>query len=117
MEPEPPKAGACGGGSMIMNARLLGDPQAPRKLNPKLTPVLEEIVLHAMEREPKRRYQSATAMKKELDDYESVEMTHRSSHLQSPQIWKSKFRMAPIIIGLLLLQILGFLLIWHFLKR
>lgn len=102
---------------VIMNARVTGDPQAPRKLNPKLTPVLEEIVLHAMEREPKRRYQSATAMKKELDDYESVEMTHRSSHLQSPQIWKSKFRMAPIIIGLLLLQILGFLLIWHFLKR
>jgi len=102
---------------VIMNAQVTGDPQAPRKLNPKLTPVLEEIVLHAMEREPKRRYQSATAMKKELDDYESVEMTHRSSHLQSPQIWKSKFRMAPIIIGLLLLQILGFLLIWHFLKR
>jgi serine/threonine protein phosphatase PrpC len=103
---------------VIMNARVTGDPQAPRKLNPKLTPVLEEIILHAMEREPKRRYQSATAMKKELDDYESVEVTNRASRLQSPQIWKSKFRMAPIIIGFVLLQALVFLFfLWHFKKH
>jgi serine/threonine-protein kinase len=103
---------------VIMNARVTGDPQAPRKLNPKITPVLEEIILHAMEREPKRRYQSATAMKKELDDYESVEVTNRSSHLQSPQIWKSKFRMAPVIIGFVLFQVLVFLFFfWHFKKH
>ena len=57
------------------NARVTGDPVAPRKLNPKLTPVAEEIILHAMEREPKRRYQTALEMRAELDNYEAVELT------------------------------------------
>ena len=65
---EPPFGGDSA--YVIMNARVTGDPAAPRKLNPKLTPVLEEIILHAMERDPKRRYQSAAEMKRELDDYE-----------------------------------------------
>src|SRR2546423_5636527 len=34
---------------MIMNARLTGDPVAPRKLNPEIAPQVEEIILHAME--------------------------------------------------------------------
>jgi hypothetical protein len=29
---------------------------------------MEEIILHAMERDPKKRYQTAAAMKTELDD-------------------------------------------------
>ena len=103
---------------VIMNARITGDPQAPRKLNSKVTPVLEEIILHAMERDPRRRFQSATEMKRELDDYELVQLTGRCSRLQSPQIWKSRFRMVPMLIGFVLLQILVFLaLLWHFRKR
>jgi serine/threonine-protein kinase len=103
---------------VIMNARVTGDPQAPRKLNPKLTPVLEEIILHAMERDPKRRFQSAAEMKKELDDYETVVMTDRCTRLQAPQIWKSRFRGLPLIIGLFLLQAFVFLLLLlHFRKH
>lgn len=103
---------------VIMNARVTGDPQAPRKLNTQLTPVLEEIILHAMERDPKRRFQSAIAMKKELDDYESVELTGRCSRLQSPQIWKSRYRMLPVIIAFVLLQAIVFLFFWlHFRKH
>ena len=92
---------------VIMNARVTGDPEAPRKRNHKLTPVLEEIILHAMEREPKNRYQSAAAMKAELDDYEKVEVTDRCSRLRSPQVWKSSFRMLPLIIGIILILILN----------
>jgi serine/threonine protein kinase len=102
---------------VIMNARVTGDPVAPRKQNPKLTPVLEEVILHAMERDPKRRYQSAAEMKKELDDYECVEMTDRFSRLQAPQIWKSRFRMAPLIVGFVLLQAVLFLLLFLYLKK
>ena len=94
-----------------MNARVTGDPAAPRKVNPKLTPVLEEIILHAMERDPKRRYQSALEMKRELDDYESVELTGRCTRLQAPQIWKSRFRLLPWIVGFVLLQVVLFLLL------
>ena len=103
---------------VIMNARVTGDPVAPRKVNPKLTPVLEEIILHAMERDPRRRYQSATEMKRELDNYESVELTSRFARLQAPQIWKSRFRMVPLIIAFVVLQIVVFLLlILYFRKR
>jgi serine/threonine-protein kinase len=104
---EPPFAGDSP--YVIMNARVTGDPQAPRKINSNLTPVLEEIILHSMERDLKRRYQSASEMKKELDDYESVVMTSRYTRLQAPQIWKSRFRMVPMIIGFVLVQVLLFL--------
>jgi serine/threonine protein phosphatase PrpC len=113
---EPPFGGDSA--YVIMNARVTGDPAAPRKINTKLTPVLEEIILHAMERDPKRRYQSAAAMKRELDDYESVEMTSRCSRLQAPQIWKSRFRMLPLILGFVVLQVILFFLLWlHFRKH
>jgi serine/threonine protein phosphatase PrpC len=103
---------------VIMNARVTGDPQAPRKVNPKLTPVLEEIILHAMERDPKRRYQTADDMRAELDNYESVDITNRCSRLQSPQVWKSRFRMLPLILCLLGSWVLIFFLLWlHFRKR
>jgi serine/threonine-protein kinase len=102
---------------VIMNARVTGDPQAPRKLNPKLTPVMEEIILHAMERDPKKRYQTAAEMRAELEDYEKVELTERYSRLQAPQIWKSRFRMLPMIGGMLAGMGISFLLIWLYLKH
>ena len=36
-------------------------------------------------------------------------MTGRCSRLQAPQIWKSRFRMVPMIIGFVLVQVLLFL--------
>jgi len=84
-------------------------------LNPKLTPVIEEIIFHAMERDPKRRNQSAAAMKKELDDYESVEMTNRHTRLQAPQVWKSRIRLVPMIAIFVVEQGLIFLILfWYF---
>jgi len=38
-----------------MNSRLTGDPVAPRKKNPNISPGAEEIVLHAMARKPEDR--------------------------------------------------------------
>ena len=90
---------------VIMNARLSGDPVAPRKLNEHLTPVIEEIALHALAREPGHRYRSAAEMKRELDDYESVELTGRDKKLQSPQIWRTRWRLGPLITGFVILQI------------
>jgi serine/threonine-protein kinase len=101
---------------VVMNSRLTGDPAAPRKANPKLTPVLEEIILHALERNPANRYPSAAAMKAELDDYEKVPLTQRWQRLQPPQIWKTRYRMVPIIAGMVLLNIGLFLLLWWYLS-
>ena len=43
----------------VMNARVTGDPVAPRKVNPEITPAVEEIILHAMERDPANRFPTA----------------------------------------------------------
>jgi serine/threonine protein phosphatase PrpC len=102
---------------VIMNARVTGDPQAPRKVNPQLTEVIEEIILHAMERDPKRRFQTAAEMKKELDNYESVELTERFARLRSPQMWKSRFRMLPLIIALIVFMVLQFLFFAFYFKN
>lgn len=102
---------------VIMNSRVTGDPVAPRKINAKLTPVLEEIILHAMEREPKRRYQSAAEMKRELDDYEVVPLIKRYERLRSPQVWKSRFRALPLVVLFVVLWILGFFLMFLYFKK
>jgi serine/threonine-protein kinase len=103
---------------VIMNARVTGDPIAPRKANAKLTPVLEEIILHAMERDPKKRYPSAAVMKAELENYEIVEITGRCTRLQAPQIWKSRFRWLPFTLAFIALQgLLILFLMFYFRKR
>ncbi len=101
---------------VIMNARLSGDPVAPRKLNALLTPVIEEITLHALAREPGERFRSAAEMKGELDDYERVELTSRDKRLQAPQLWRTRWRLGPLIGGFVVLQIfvaLIFYIIFH----
>ncbi len=69
--------------TMIMNARLAGNPKAPYKLNPGISPQLEEIILHAMERDPGDRYHRAADMKFELEAPEKVQLTGRRDRLQS----------------------------------
>jgi serine/threonine protein phosphatase PrpC len=101
----------------IMNARVTGDPVAPRKRNPGVSPEVEEIILHAMERDPKSRYQSAASMKAELDNPASVQLTGRCDRLQSPTPWKRNWQKALwIALGIsvpLIILILLVLLIMH----
>jgi serine/threonine protein phosphatase PrpC len=69
----------------IMNARLTGDPIAPRRINPEIPAALEEVILHAMARDPRERYQTAAEMKAELGDLSSVRLTDRSARLVQPR--------------------------------
>jgi serine/threonine-protein kinase len=97
----------------VMNARLTGDPVAPRKINTRLTPVVEEIILHALEREPANRFQTVA----ELDDYEKVQLVGRYRHLQAPQLWRSRFRTLPLLLGLGLVWVISFLLLFWYLSK
>ncbi len=83
---------------IVMNSRITGDPVAPRKRNPAIPPEVEEIILHAMEREPGRRYQSAEEMKAELDKPHSVVLTGRHHHLRLPKLWKTRWHGMRIIV-------------------
>jgi serine/threonine-protein kinase len=83
---------------IVMNSRITGDPVAPRKRNPQISEQLEEIILHAMEREPSKRYQTAAAMKAELDEPDSVRLTGRSHRLRSPKMWKTRWQGVRLIV-------------------
>lgn len=95
---------------VVMNARVTGDPVAPRKRNPKVTPQVEEIILHAMEREPGNRYPTASAMKAELDHPDIVQLTGRCDRLQAPAPWKQSGKKA-LWIGLAVAVMAGLFLL------
>jgi serine/threonine-protein kinase len=101
----------------VMNARLTGDPVAPRKVNTRLTPVVEEIILHALERDPANRYQTALEMKAELDDYEIVPLVGRYRRLQPPQLWRSRFRTLPLLLALGFVWLISFFLLYLYFKH
>jgi serine/threonine protein kinase len=56
----------------VMNERLLHDPEPARKLNPEITPQLEEVLFRALEREPRHRYATALEMAWDIEHQEQV---------------------------------------------
>ena len=99
-----------------LNARVTGDPVAPRKLNPDLSAQAEEIVLRALQREPTARYGSAAAMKAEIDNVELVRVTGLADRLQEPTPWTpglfqrpwvlATAMLAPLALGILFVSLL-----------
>jgi serine/threonine protein kinase len=89
---------------IVMNARLIGDPVPPRSVRADLSPEMEEIVLHAMERDPGRRYESALAMKGELENRGTVTLTQRHLRLAAASPWRARLSwMRAAGFGLILL--------------
>ncbi len=101
----------------VMNSRLVGDPAAPRAHNPSLSPAAEEIVLHAMARNPADRYQSAAEFKAELDAPEHVQVTGRASRLQAPVAVRKVWRYIRMGIIIALIPVVLFFLIFLMLSR
>jgi serine/threonine protein kinase len=102
---------------VIMNARVTGDPEAPRKVKPRLSRQAEEIVLRAMERDPELRYPSVAALKAELDAPERVELTGRCERLEPSTKWKRVVRVLTWVwwwaVVPTLCQVALFLVLWH----
>ena len=82
-----------------LNARVTGDPAAPRKLNPDLSAQAEEIVLRALQRDPADRYPNAAAMKAELDTAEHVRVTGLADRLQQPVPWRPGLFQRPWVLA------------------
>ena len=82
---------------VAMNARVTGDPVAPRRQNREMSEQVEEIILHAMERDPKKRYPTAVAMKEDLDHPDEVQLTGRCHRLQTPSPWKRHWKNALLV--------------------
>jgi len=105
-----------------MSNRVTGDPVAPRKVNPAISPQAEEIVLHAMQRNPADRYPTIRAFKAELDAPQTVFVSGYCNRLRAPR-WKMGMRETPFIVGTLValgfigMQVLLFLLVRHLFTR
>jgi serine/threonine-protein kinase len=65
----------------MMRAKTSEDPQPPSRYRLDLDPHLEEIILHAIARQPRDRYGSATEMQKDLCDPSQVIVTGRATRL------------------------------------
>lgn len=81
-----------------MNARVLGDPAPLRKLNPSLSPQVEELVLHALARAPAQRYPSAASLQAELDNLDLVQLTGRCDRVAAVAPWQAKLRQYRALI-------------------
>jgi serine/threonine-protein kinase len=66
-------------------ARVTGDPTAPRQLNHDISPELEEIILHAVARDPHLRYPNCEAFKHDLEHPGEVRATGLAANLTSPR--------------------------------
>jgi serine/threonine-protein kinase len=97
---------------VVMNARVTGDPEAPRKLNPEISASLEEVILHAMERDPRQRYDSAGEMKRELNNLSLVAITHRDQRLRAPQVGRGRRPMIILVSALLVSWVALFLALY-----
>ena len=78
--------------------RVSGDPVAPRSLNPAISVQAEEIVLHAMQRKPGDRYQTAEAFKSDLDSPDRVRVTGYCNRLKAPR-WKLSYEKTQLLTG------------------
>jgi serine/threonine-protein kinase len=86
-----------------MNARVLGDPEPLRSLHPAISPQVEEIVLHALERDPSKRHASARALRAELDNPLGVRVSGRSERSEKTgQAPAPSRRFRMIMLGLVL---------------
>jgi serine/threonine-protein kinase len=102
-----------------LNARVTGDPVAPRKLNPELSAQAEEIVLRVLQREPADRYESAAAMKAEIDTVDHVRVTGLADRLQEPTPWTPSLLQRPLVLAAALLAplLIGILVLSFLLLR
>ena len=61
----------------IMNDRLLNSPMPPRELDSSISPVLQEIIYRALERDPKNRYATAREFAWDLEHQDQVGVAER----------------------------------------
>jgi serine/threonine-protein kinase len=101
--------------------RLVGDPRAPRALNPAISPVAEEIALRALRRDPDERYASVAAIKADVDHPELVLVSGLSARLRPATPWRRRWyvarHVALVAVLPLVAQVVLFLLLRHHLAR
>ncbi len=103
------------------SARQIGDPEAPRALNPNISEQIEEIVLRALRRDPTERYASVAALKVDLDHPAEVQVSGLSTRLVAVTRWRKGLRLMRYValVGVAPLAFLVFMfrVLWWYLER
>lgn len=97
----------------IMNDRVLNNPVPPREVNPEISPILQEVLYRALEREPSNRYSAANEFAWDLEHLDQVQPAERpemrdwkkrKKSLMGQVLFYAAMALIPIVIfGLLLL--------------
>ena len=95
----------------VMNDRLLNYPEPPSKIEPAISPQLQEIVYRAMERDPKNRYASAREFAHDLEHQDEVGVASREEaaawqRKESPPAHRNLLIATFILVPLLVLALL-----------
>jgi eukaryotic-like serine/threonine-protein kinase len=98
---------------VVMQSKLRSDPIPPSRFRPALSPMLEEIILHAIERRPARRYRTAGELRDDLRDPGRVPLSGRAVRLRPRTLGQQRLRWAVAMVALSL-GVLGGLgaLVW-----
>ena len=82
-----------------IRSKMQDDPIPPRRLRNEISPQLEEVVLHALERDPQDRFETALEFREALSHPESVVMTGRAARQRPRQKLRPWARTLLTIIG------------------
>jgi serine/threonine-protein kinase len=97
----------------MMKAKTGEDPQPPTRFRPELDPHLEEIILHAIARSPRDRYETAADLLKDLQDPSKVQLHNRAQALHPTSIKWRRTKRAIAVAAFFVSLIAAFLfLIW-----
>ncbi len=97
----------------LMKMKTSQDPQPPTTYVPDLDPHLQEIILHAIERIPRNRYETVAEMLEDLRDPSRVKITDRAMRLHPTSLRAQQVRRtAGIVLFFLSLAGAFLALIW-----
>jgi serine/threonine-protein kinase len=94
----------------VMNERVLNDPEPARKLNPEVSPQLQEILYRAMERDPRHSYATALEMAWDLQNQEQVGVDDGAHRPALRYRMAANWRKMMLYAGLVLVPIIIFAL-------
>ncbi len=106
---------------VVASARQIGDPKAPRALNEAISAQAEEIVLHALRRDPSERYATVAQLKADLDDPSRVKVSGLSERLVKVTRWRKGLRLIRYValtaVAPIAFLVASFRLLWWYLER
>jgi serine/threonine protein kinase len=106
---------------VVASARQIGDPKAPRALEPTISKQAEEIVLRALRRDPADRYATVAELKADLDAPAKVRVSGLAEHLVEVTPWRRRLRLMRFIaltgIAPIAVLVAAFRLLWWYLEH